>query len=248
VKQVDEMIRDLRHLGINPGGVLLVHSSFKALGPVEGGVETVIQGLLGGLGEDGTLLLPALSYASVTAENPVFDIRNTSSCIGAIPEYFRTRQGTHRSMHPTHSVCGVGRLWGDVLGKHFLDDTPCGRYSPFHLLPEVHGQILMLGCGLAPNTSMHAIEELVIPPYLYAEERTYILKDEDGIPREKVYRPHNFRGWAQRYDRVGSIMSGEGLKTGLVLRATAYLLDTVELWDRVYKALKGDALSFVEKI
>ena len=63
----------------------------------------------------------------------------------------------------------------------------------------------MLGCGLRPNTSMHGIEELVEPPYLYGDHLTYRLILADGEVIEKEYRRHNFRGWIQRYDRVAEV-------------------------------------------
>ncbi|MBN1668234.1 MAG: AAC(3) family N-acetyltransferase, partial [Anaerolineales bacterium] len=64
--------QDLLALGVRPGGVLLVHSSLSSLGQVPGGAETVVRGLLATLGETGTLLMPALSYETVTSRNPVF--------------------------------------------------------------------------------------------------------------------------------------------------------------------------------
>ena len=98
---------DLQELGVKNGDNLLVHSSLRSLGKVEGGAETVIRGMLEALGGEGTLLFPALSYVAVNAANPVFDVRNTPSCVGALPEYFRTRPGTVRSLHPTHSMSGI---------------------------------------------------------------------------------------------------------------------------------------------
>ena len=197
---IHSFAEDLRSLGVQPGGVLLVHSSLKSMGRVPGGPESVIQGLLGALGETGTLLMPALSYLTVTTQNPVFDVRSTPSCVGAIPEYFRKRPGTLRSIHPTHSVCGVGPAAEDLLADHLQDSTPCGPNSPFHRLPAFKGQILMLGCGLRPNTSMHAIEERVVPPYLFNPAIVYSLTGGNGRTIQKKYTIHNFRHWIQRYD------------------------------------------------
>ena len=53
----------LKGLGILPGQTVLVHASFKALGPIPDGIETVVQGLLQAIGPEGTLLMPALSWA-----------------------------------------------------------------------------------------------------------------------------------------------------------------------------------------
>ena len=105
--------------------------------------------------------MPALSYATVGPQSPLFNVATTPSCVGALSEYFRMRPGAMRSVHPTHSVSGAGRLAKDLLGEHIRSTTPCGPYSPFARLPEVGGQILFIGCGLNPNTSMHAVEERI---------------------------------------------------------------------------------------
>lgn len=243
---LSRMTHDLRALGVHEGGVLLVHSSLRTLGHVEGGPETVIQALLGALGPEGTLLMPALSYEHVPRRSPTFDVRHTPSNVGAIPEYFRTRPGTHRSVHPTHSVCAVGPRTAELLDDHPLDDTPCGLHSPFHKLCDVGGQLLMLGCGLHPNTSFHAIEELVEPPYLYADPITYRLIHADGHVTTKTYRPHSFRYHEQRYDRLADVLDEPALHRGRVLAADVYLIDVPAMWDAVLATLRRDPLYFVD--
>ncbi len=47
-------------LGIKSDDVLLVHSSLKSFGFVEGGADAVIDGLLDALNPSGTLVMPAL--------------------------------------------------------------------------------------------------------------------------------------------------------------------------------------------
>jgi len=238
---------DLLALGIRPGGILLVHSSLRSLGVVFGGAETIIEGLLTVLGDDGTLLMPALSYEHVTPNNPHFDVNKTPSNVGTLPEFFRLRDGTLRSVHPTHSVCAVGKLASQIIQHHIKDSTPCGINSPFHRLPEYDGQILMLGCGLEPNTSMHAIEELVEPPYLYNPPMEYHLTLADGRKTAKTYKSHNFRGWKQRYERVEQVMKESGLQRGRVLNAECYLLEAKTLWESALMALRNDPLYFVSK-
>ncbi len=237
---------DLSALGVPEGGTLLVHSSLRSLGPVAGGAETVILGLLDALGAEGTLLLPALSYATVDRANPVFDRAHTPSCVGALSEHFRTRPGTRRSLHPTHSVCGVGPAAERLLDAHPLDDTPCGAHSPFRGLRDEGGRVLMLGCGLAPNTSMHAVEELVEPPYLFAGAVTYRLRDLSGDERAYRCRRHGFVGYAQRYERLEHLLADDELRAGPVLRATAHLVDCRALWRVAEAALRRDPLCFVE--
>jgi len=233
--------------------VLLVHSSLRSLGPIPGAeppverAETVIQSLLEALGPDGTLLFPALSYKTVGAHNPVFDVLSTPSCIGALPEYFRTRPGTLRSLHPTHSVCGVGSRAAELLYGHELDLTPCGNYSPFSRLPQVNGQVLFLGCGMRPNTSMHAIEEHVIPPYLFASPVDFHLIRADGSETHMYMTRHNFKGWEQRYERLAEIMP-RGLRQGSVLQASCHLVEAEEMWPAALAKLHQNMLFFVDRV
>ena len=245
---IGQFVSDLHNTGVRPGGNLLVHASFKSLGPVPGGVETVIEGLLAALGPEGTLLMPALSYEMVLPEKPVFDIRSTPSCVGIIPETFRLRTGTIRSMHPTHSVCAVGPLSDALLSPHILDSTPCGPNSPFTCLPDYNGQILMLGCGLLPNTSMHSIEEIAQVPYLLNPPLIYTLIDQQGNIMEKSYMPHRFIDVIQRYDRIESILRNPGLRTGNVLMAKAHLIESSALRDAALHVLDANPCYFVDII
>ena len=237
---------DLIHLGLKPGGVLLVHTSLRSLGKLEGGAETVVQGLLSALGPGGTLLMPALSYATVRSDHPVFDVLKTPSCVGALTEYFRTRQGTMRSVHPTHSVCATGERVVEMLGSHPLDKTPCGPESPFSKLSQVGGQVLFIGCGLRPNTSMHAIEEHIEPPYLYGDPLRYQIILPGGFDTYLTIRRHNFKGYSQRYDRLEEVMAGRGIRGGQVLQARCYLLDAQVMWEAALAAYRKDPLFFVE--
>lgn len=241
------LAEDMLALGVRPGSALLVHSSLSALGYVPGGPETVILGLLEALGPEGTLLLPALSYATVHAANPVFDVARTPSCIGVIPEHFRTRPGTLRSVNPTHSMGGVGPQAAALLGEHHLDDTPCGPHSPWRKLPAVDGSILFLGCGLRPNTSMHAVEEVAQPPYLFGPTLTYRIIHADGRETTMSVRRHNFSGYRQRYDRIALVHEGGWIRQGQVLQAEAHLVRAAPMWEAALAAYARDPLFFVER-
>lgn len=243
----EKIAEDTLKLGLKKGGIVLVHSSLKSLGPVPGGAETVINGLLSALGPDGTLLIPALSYMYVNEENPVFDVRSTPSNIGAIPEFFRKMEGVLRSFNPTHSVCGIGKHAREILGQHTADDTPCGEHSPFRLLDKYEGQLLFIGCGLKPNTSMHAVEEVIGPDYLFGKTIQYEMIDSSGQKSYKRCRRHNFSNWEQRYDRIEQIMEPGELKRGNILKAATYLLDAPALWERAVQVLRREPHYFVDE-
>ena len=105
----------------------------------------------------------------------------------------------------------------------------------------------MLACSLIYNTSLHAIEEIVIPPYLFNPPLDYQLTDENGNNFRKLYTPHNFVGWRQRYDRVSAILTESALRCQPVMGVESYLLEARDLWPAALATLERDPLFFVEK-
>jgi aminoglycoside 3-N-acetyltransferase len=222
----------------------MVHSSYKSLGIRN--PEVITLALLEALGKSGTLFMPALSYLQKPPN--VHNTNLTPSCVGFLSEYFRCRAGTTRSVHPTHSVCGVGRLAHEWLDDHIQDHTPCGPHSPFHKLLHHQGKILMIGCGLKPNTTMHAIEEYIQPAYLFGPPQNYTITDSLGRIFEKVYITHNFfEGRAiQRYDRVEGILNEAALSSGMLGNAKTYLIQAEALFQAGLECMRSDPFYFIK--
>jgi len=242
--------RDALALGVRPGGVLLVHASLRSLGWVAGGAETVVRGLLDAVGPEGTVLMPSLSYEHVHADQRTFDVLRTPSNVGAVAEYLRTRPGTWRSVNPTHSICAIGARAEELVADHHLDDTPVGAHSPLRKLRDAGGQVLFLGCGLHPNTSMHGVEELVRPPYLFLPEPwEYVVVWPDGRREALRNVRHDFAGYRQEYGRLAPLLrAGTELALGRVHGALCHLVDARDLWARGLAALERDPLFFVQSI
>jgi aminoglycoside 3-N-acetyltransferase len=241
---LSHLAKQLHTIGLERGDVVMVHSSFKALGIKD--PEEIILALLETLGEFGTLFMPALSYLQKPPN--VHDTNLTTSCVGFLSEYFRCRAGTQRSLHPTHSVCGVGKHAQDWLDDHIQDRTPCGPHSPFNKLLHNRGKILMIGCGLEPNTTMHAIEEYIQPAYLFDSPQTYTITDSQRKTFDKVYTPHNFWGGraVQRYDRVEGILNEAALSSGMLGNAKAYLIQAEALFHAALECMRLDPFYFIE--
>jgi aminoglycoside 3-N-acetyltransferase len=228
----EKIKQDLQAAGISKGDDVLIHSSFKSLGYIEGGIQTVIEALISQLGDNGTLLFPALSYRTVNDPESgfVFDINNTPCCVGSIPEYFRTYDGVVRSMHPTHSVCAYGAAAQQYVAHHHMDNTPVGAHSPFRLLSEHGGKVLMLGCSTRSNTSMHGVEEAANAPYLLSDEkRRYTIIDSHGniTHTDNYYHYMQQRGYIQRYDRLENLMEFGKCK---ILNADCNIIDSPTMW------------------
>jgi aminoglycoside 3-N-acetyltransferase len=172
----------MERIGIPRDGVLMVHSSFKTLGREGHEPAAVLQAFVDYMAP-GTLLLPTMSWRYVKPESPMFDELETPSNTGILTELFRTQYATARSLHPTHSVAGRGKLAEDLLSGHHLDETPCSARSPFGLLARYDAWVLMLGISMDCCTLIHHVEEMVAPDlYLkpQAERETYTCRDRKG--------------------------------------------------------------------
>lgn len=245
----ENIANDLNKLGVSDGDIILVHSSFKALGSIPDGIETIIQGLLKTIGESGTLLMPALSWKLRPPE--IFNPTKTPTNVGAIPEYFRTRPGTQRSIHPTHSVCAIGKMTNELLCDTELDNTPCGKHSPFNKITNFdNAKIIMLGCGLLPNTTMHAIEEIANAPYHNGRTELFTVIDHAEKSHQQEYTMYGFTGkYIQRYDRILELPDSVAFTTqGKVLEADTTIFNAQQLKNAALTKMKKNPLFFVDEV
>ena len=122
---MSSICEQIYNLGIAPGDVVLMHSSMKALG-IDHTPKGFLLELKQALTNDGTLLLPALTYETVTLEKPFFSIADSEPCVGILPKTFMKMDKIKRSMHPTHSVCAWGAKANELTREHIKDNTPVG--------------------------------------------------------------------------------------------------------------------------
>jgi aminoglycoside 3-N-acetyltransferase len=172
------LTEELGALGLRAGARVMMHSSLSALGPVEGGAETVVDALLDTIGREGTLLVPAFRD-SVWGDPAHFtnsdcrDVCPRDLCPskqpgyqGIIPETLRRREGTLRSCHPTHSWAALGPDAERLLSGHRKAATNCGSGNPFEELVELDGCVLILGVQVNTITLWHHYEETLPLDYM----------------------------------------------------------------------------------
>lgn len=160
------LVNDLMGLKVPSGSIVLVHTSLKALGFVEGGAAAVVDALIDAFVKEnnGTVMLPAFSidgtmYSSLKSGR-VFDVKTTTSNLGAIPETFRQCASARRSVHPTHSFAAVGPDAEWLVKDHHLCGSSFGRGSPMARMMERDGYILGMGTNLGTVTFYHCLEEI----------------------------------------------------------------------------------------
>jgi len=110
-----DLIGYLEAMGLKRTDALLVHSSMKAIGPVEGGADTVVGAFMEYL-KDGLLITPTHTWDRIGKnKRTLFDPQVEGNCVGIIPTLFSKREGVLRSLHPTHSVAAFGKGAAEYL-------------------------------------------------------------------------------------------------------------------------------------
>jgi aminoglycoside 3-N-acetyltransferase len=172
-------------VGVRPGSVLFVHSSFDRFTGFVGKVTDVNLTLLESVGTTGTVVMPTLPFSGTAVDyvssGAVFDARKTPSRMGLLTELFRRHQGTVRSVHPTHSVAAFGTLAEQLTAGHHLAKTPCGEGTPYGHLLDAGGQILFMGTDISVMTFFHHVEEKLEPllPFSPFTRDTFVLHSRD---------------------------------------------------------------------
>ncbi len=151
---------------------VIVHSSLKSLGQVEGGAGTVVNALVA-VFETGivptftykTIITPltgpennGITYGSLQDQNKMaefFTLRlPADSLMGVIPETFRKHPRAKRSNHPIQSFAGINA--DKILAAQTITDP----LAPFGILEKEDGWVILMGVDHTVNTSIHYAEKL----------------------------------------------------------------------------------------
>ena len=220
-------MNNLETLGIKPTDTVFVHSSVKAVGPVDGGADTILDALTEYL-RDGLLAFPTHTWDRIS-ETRVFDSRSDPSCVGYLTNLALRRPGCVRSLNPSHSVAAFGRDAREYVSGDARAETPLPMFGTMGQLIPRDGIILMLGSSPKRNTFIHCVEEACnitdrIDPNPYPVE----VIDADGRRTTRMHAGHFCSGGdvADCYDRA----------VPLLLRSGA-------MWTGMF----GDALVFAER-
>lgn len=197
----EQLIQQLVDMGITPADTVVIHSSMKAIGDVEGGAETVIQAFSDYL-KEGLFIVPTHTWANVNAEQPTFDRKQTPSCIGLIPNTALNAPGALRSLHPTHSIVAIGKDAPSYIEGEEICTTPTPQGSCWARLYERKAKILLLGVGQGRHTYLHAVEEeLEIPNRLAPKSIRLEVKDAGEHINYVDFHPHEHPTLTNMSDR-----------------------------------------------
>jgi aminoglycoside 3-N-acetyltransferase len=234
-----EMIGQLAALGVQAGGVLLVHSAFSRVRPVAGGPLGLIAALLAALGPSGTLVMPSLSDDD---EHPFDPAHTPCPGMGVVADTFWRQAGVWRSDSP-HAFAARGPQAERLTAPHPVH-LPHGLDSPVGRVYELDGQVLLLGVGHAANTTLHLCEALAGVRYRTPKHVHLLI---DGQVRRVDYGETDH--CCQNFNLVDAWLEAEGLqRRGRVGHAEARLMRSRDLVRSVVPRLQQDETVFLHPV
>ena len=160
-RQVHQQLRDL---GVTPGAVLVVHTSFRAVRPVEGGPGGLIAALRQEIGPGSTLVMPAMTGSS---RDDLYDAAMTPTHDGIVADTFWRQPGVLRSDHPTSSFAAAGPLAEEITAPQPLEPVH-GLDSPIGRVYQHDGLVLLLGVDYvgtsSPSSAVSTTSASVLSP------------------------------------------------------------------------------------
>ncbi|BCX05556.1 MAG: aminoglycoside 3-N-acetyltransferase [Candidatus Roseilinea sp.] len=232
----NQLVRQLRDLDVQPGSVLLVHTAFSRVKPVEGGPLGLIEALRAALGPDGTLVMPSMT----DDDEALFDPRS-SPCLGMgiVADTFWRLPDVLRSDSP-HAFAAAGPHAAEITAPH-PPDFPHGPDSPVDRVLARDGQVLLLGIGHTANTTIHLAEYLGGARYRINKQ---VLILHDGRPMRLDYGEidHCCRNFAL----VDAWLDARGLqRRGIVGYAEARLARSRDIVDVVSAQVRANPTVFL---
>ena len=237
-----QLIAQIESMGIRPDDLLTAHFSLKSVGTIDTaektGAEVVIDALRYSV-RDGLLLIPSHTFSNIR-EFPVFDVRNTMPCIGAVPTvavqlaneaYDKGDSTVIRSLHPAHSVVAFGKNAREYVKDDVRAATPMPIFGSYSKLAQQNGKILLIGVGLQNNTFIHFIDEQIMPEGISAPYPVTVV-DYEGNKTDRF--ACNCMGPSSSYPKYQPILEERGAITyGKFGDADVILCDAKKTYDIV---------------
>lgn len=251
----NEIIRQLREMGLLPTDTVLVHTSLRAVGPIEGGADGLIDAFCDYLSE-GLFIVPTHTWDNVTAKSPVYDVRSTVPCIGTLPRIAAQRKDGIRSLHPTHSVWACGREAEAFVRGEEHAQTPGAPGFCWDRLADVGAKILLIGVTHNRNTFIHSIDERVgLQDRIAQDPFDVTIIRHDGSSLSHPFHPHHCtrtKDVSQFYVNFEKPLIELGAQTfGMLGSAQVRIVDAAacrEIISRIYTRSEEDIFTEMREI
>jgi len=234
-------------LGLRTGMGVMVHSSLRSFGYVEGGARAIIEALMEVITPEGTLLMPSFNHCVPFEDGGpgFYDPLTTQTINGATPDAFWRMPNVLRSLDPTHPIAA----WGQHAQRYTLfhhRTLTMGPQSPLGLLQADGGYGLLLGIDYTYNTFHHVVETTLNSPCL--GKRTEVYPVQLPVGRRVLGRTWGWRAGDCPFtdqNRYGALMAERRLqRQELIGTCTATLFKLQDCFGVVAELLRNGGWGF----
>ncbi len=259
----DSLVADGRRLGLEPGDTVMMHASMRAVGPILGGPDVLIDALREVVGPNGTLMMYAgcqppydhigrggfddETLAFIEANLPPFDPASSRADRdhGILAEFLRTYPGTVCSDNPPARMAALGGRAEELTADHPMD-FGYGPGSPLAKLCEAAGKVMLIGSDHDAVTLLHHAEHLApIPDKRILRLKVPVagkgwvdIEEYDTTSRGIVDWPERFFATI-----VDDLLAKEGIAAGRLGRAATVLFGAQALVDHALPMMVREAAS-----
>ena len=144
---IEQLVQDIKSLGIKDGDMLFVRISYKAIGDVEGGADTVIDAILQVIGKEGTLIASAFydlepSYKKYFKKR-VYQPGKMKLITGIIPKLMANRPNAYFSSNPVTPYVVIGAKAEEITNIHTPETE--GYYLIRYIISNYNPKCLRIG-------------------------------------------------------------------------------------------------------
>lgn len=190
-----DILQQLEAMGAPRNSVVLMHSSLRLVGQIEGGAQALLDTLIEYFtAEGGLFCVPTHTWRNLIHDREItLDVCDPTTCLGAFSDLAASDPRGIRSENPTHSVVIFGdRAKAEEMIRDELYVTSGTAPNSFYgRLCERGGYVLLVGVAHNRNTYLHSVSEMLgIPNRLSEIPKTATVKRADGEIVKCEIRPH----------------------------------------------------------
>jgi aminoglycoside 3-N-acetyltransferase len=245
-----QIFTQLKEMGAPQDSVVLMHSSLRLIGEVEGGGEGLLDALISYFTEKGGLFcVPTHTWANIGKDVPTLDLTVAESNLGAMARIAAADPRGIRTQNPTHSMVVFGnkeRAAAFAAGE--LDvKTPTAPEGCYGKLYRENGYVLLLGVSQCSNTYLHCVDEILeTPDRMGSKPLDVTVRLTDGsLARRQIllYKCSTTKDVSERFGKLelafryrGAIRDGWLGNAPVQLCSTVKMLETMQL---IYERSEG---------
>ncbi len=190
-----DIIKQLENMNAPKDSIVLMHSSLRAVGQVEGGAKALLDTLIEYFTADGGLFcVPSHTWHNFGKEI-MLDMTTSDNCLGAFSTVALQDPRAVRTESPIHSMVVFGekaRVDEFVADEKNIKSTTAPD-SCYGKLFSQGGQVLLVGVNHSRNTYLHAVAEILNLPNRMASDYSQVkIKRKNGeIIDRKIKFYHN---------------------------------------------------------